>query len=124
MTAIVTLRDLWITRTDDPSQAIVLEGTMTEKQAVAGEVRTLANGRRRIIRRAGQAREFAVSANRVEVATVHLLASWAGEVLTYRDPQGRKVHGTFFEVDAVPWNGHQVASVTFSFTNVTYSEAV
>jgi hypothetical protein len=122
--ATVQLRDLWISRTDDPSQAIVLEGTITEKQARLGEVRMMANGRRRVVTRAGQVKEYAVAANRVEVATVNLLASWAGDVLMYRDPQGRKVAGTFFEVDAVPWNGHQVASVTFSFANVTASEAV
>lgn len=124
MAAVVTLRDLWINRADDPSQYVVLEGTITEKQSASGEVRTMANGRRRVVTRAGQVKEYAVSANRVEVDTINLLASWAGDVLTYRDPQGRKVSGTFFEVDATPWNGFQVGSLTFTFTNVTHDESV
>jgi hypothetical protein len=122
--ATVLLRDLWINRTDDPTQSVVIEGTITEKLATTGEVRTLANGRRRIVRRAESVKEYAVAANRVEVETINLLASWAGAVLTYRDAQGRKVHGTFFELNATPWNGFQVASLTFAFTNVSFSEAV
>ena len=120
----LTLRDLWINRADDPSQYVVLEGTITEKQARSGQVRTMANGRRRVVTRAGESKEYAVSANRVEVDTINLLASWAGDVLAYRDPQGRKVFGTFFEVSTEPWNGFQVGSVSFTFTNVTYSEEV
>lgn len=120
----VTLRDLWIHRADDPSQYVVLEGTITEKQTTRGEVRNLANGRRRVVTRAGRVKEYAVSANRVEVDTVNQLADWAGEVLWYRDPQGRKVSGTFFEVNAEPWNGFQVASISLTFANVSASEEV
>ena len=77
----VTLRELFINRTDDPSQFVKLEGTITERRAQDGEVRTLANGRRRVIRRAGQTREYAVSANWVDIDTVNLLGDWAGDVL-------------------------------------------
>lgn len=122
--ATVLLRNLWINRTDDPSQYVELEGTISETQAVEGEIRTMANGRRRVVRKAGGSRGFSVSANRVDVDTVNLLASWAGEVLTYRDPQGRKVHGVFFSTSLQPWNGHQVGSLTFQFDQITHSEAV
>ena len=122
--ATVTLRNLWINRADNPSEYLEIEGTITEVQAVRGEVRVMANGRRRVVTRTGSRKEYAVSANRLTIDEVEILASWAGSVLWYRDPQGRKVSGTFFDLSVTPWNGHQLASVSLTFSNVTASEAV
>lgn len=122
--ATVTLRNLFISRADDPSTYLEIEGTITEKQGARGEVRAMANGRRRVVTRAGTVKEYAVSANRITIDEAETLASWAGSVLVYRDPQGRKVPGTFFDLNVEPWNGHQLASVSLTFGNVSFDESV
>jgi hypothetical protein len=89
-----------------------------------GEVRTYAGGRRRSVSRTGNARTISLAPDWMARAEVAQLRTWLGRVVLYRDPTGRKVYGVFHALSSSPYIVNDMERVSFTLTEVTYSEAV
>lgn len=119
----VVLTRLWLNSAADPSDVMSFRAfTFTPAKAVDAEVRLLAGGRRRLIRRAGQARSHGVSIRRPTLGQRQWLDDHVGELVTIRDPRGGKYHGVYLSVQ-VPYTVDGANDVTLSLTEVTHSEA-
>lgn len=92
----------------------------------AGEVKTYAGGRTRVVTAAGRKATFPLTLQLLTDADVDLLDSWQGRLLLLRDGSGRREFGTvlagevtdYYDVDGTL---HDVAVV---FTRLSYDEAV
>jgi len=89
-----------------------------------GEVRSYANGRQRSISGAGGRRTIDLEPDWLTRAEVALLRSWKKQMVLYRDPTGRKIYGVFHRVRSSPYILNQMERVSFTLTEVTFSEAV
>lgn len=111
---------------DDLTSQVRLDvASLRERDGKAGEVRTYANGRRRHVARAGRQRTVTVQAevlrNRV---LLHSLRSWEGQTVLLRDPRGRKVYGVFFDLEIDENITADLATVSLTLTETTFSEVV
>lgn len=122
--ASVVLDRVWVHLASDlNSHVTFFSADWSDNRSARGEVRTYANGRRRVIRRAGTSRQIGFTAKVLTRVQVDTLVSWAGRVVLVRDTKGRKVYCTFFTVDVGDFvdGSHEV---TVAATEVTFSEAV
>lgn len=120
----LVLNHLWLNSVADPSDNMAFRtGTFTMTSAVQGEVRTLANGRMRLIRRAGAPKSHSVVIRHPSPDQLDFLLSHVGDLLTLRDPAGGKYHGVYMSL-ASPRIPSMADDITLSFTEVTHSEAV
>ena len=124
--AVITLSEIWLHDGEDLADYVQSYGFASEDEshAVAGQVRTYANGRRRIIRRAGTATSVSVTLPSTDRTTIDWLRERAGQTLMLRDPSGRKVWGTLFSVSVPEKGSAQLPDASFSFESVTASEKV
>ena len=124
--ASVSLSELWIHDGDDLSDFVQTFGFASEDEtdAVAGEVRTYANGRRRIVRRAGTATSLSVTFPSTDRTTIDWLRAHKGNTLMLRDPYGRKVWGTFFSLSVPEKGSAQLPDASFTFESTSASEEV
>lgn len=124
--ASVTLSTLWVNDAADLSVAVALPlAALTWKPSKSGEVRTYGQGRRRLVTRVGSVRSADISLEYVDRSTVDRLEGWAGRLLCFRDPMGRKFYGAYLEPsieELDDGSGH--ANVTFTVYEVTHSEEV
>ena len=90
-----------------------------------GQVRTLANGRTRIVKRAGTPRTFSLSLPYLQRADIAWLEAHVGDLLCIRDHLGRKAYGVYFDVPVkeVQYVSDR-ADVDLSLTEVSHSESV
>lgn len=127
--ASVSLARAWVHLASDLSQSVDLwSADWSDVPGVRGDVRTYANGRVRIVRRAGRTRELAITFPIVTEAELDFLISLAGEVALVRSKpgggnRGRKVYCTWFEVPTTDRkDGTYIAKV--KATEVSFTEAV
>lgn len=122
--ATVTLEQAWVHLASDLTQNISCwSADWSDTRSVRGEVRTYANGRRRIIRRAGTQRQLGVTLKLLTAEQVDTLAGWAGETVLIRDKRGRKLYCTWFDVTVID-HVDGAHDVTVQAAEVTHSEAV
>ena len=96
--------------------------TIVPKQP--GEVRTYANGRQRLILRAGFANTLTLTLPACNQAMIAWLNSNIGVIMCVRDDVGNKFFVTYFDV---PQNRHRYdteADIVLALNEVTFSEAV
>lgn len=123
--ASVDLDRAWLHRTDDLSVYVsAFSADWNDVETVAGEVRTYAGGRMRIVSRPRRQQTLSVTLRYVPLADIDTLRDWAGDVLMLRDKRGRKLYGTFFTSTVKDLKGVAYADVEFTFSQVTYIEAV
>jgi hypothetical protein len=125
-TVFVAFQDAWLT---DVATSVSVVGSFparTSTDVLAGSVRFYAGGRRRSITTPGRTRTYPVTLQWLDDADAAQVATWEGRVLLLRDTGGRRVFGTFFQVDFV--DTYQAAgtrhTATFTFTELDYSEGV
>lgn len=122
----VTLTGVWLSLAADPSEyrAFPYVTALQPSTAVQGVVRLLANGRERVVRRAGRSTPMTLTFETTQ-ADVSWLEDHVGETVCVRDDMGRKFFGAFFEVlvqeDTVD-RDRPVVSLTIR--SVSFSEAV
>jgi hypothetical protein len=122
--ASVTFRTLWLSPADDLAAGRSFRlHDMRPVLTIPGEYRRYANGRTRLIKRAGQLRQEEVLLKHLDQASVQQLESWAGELLLMRDPRGGRLWGSYLEVSPAP-RPIGTADVTLTFVEVTHDEAV
>lgn len=122
--ATVNLASVVLGPVDDLAAQVALEVTsLREQDAVSGAVRTYAGGRRRSVTRAGTLRTFPITADVLrDRLQLDLLRSWKGRLLLLRDPRGRKVFGTFYDLDVEENITTDLAFVALTLHEVTFSE--
>lgn len=125
--ATITLDTLWLNAANDLSDAMSFPAmsALSSGPTTGGEVRMYANGRTRLITRAGTPRTTRARLPLCTREQVLWLEAHAGQVVLVRDAQGRKFYGVFFspvfeEYGAV----YDGASVEITLTEVSYDEAV
>lgn len=123
--ASVTLSKVWLTEATDPTVAVSFYSSdAKDDRAVAGEVRRMANGRLRVVTRAGQAQTLGRTARSLSGAQVAQMEAWCGTVLLLRDVWGRRTFGTFFALSVSDAQDRSGQDVAFTFQQVSYDEAV
>ena len=127
--ATVTLDDLYLHDASDPSSYVVVSLSGEREQSTKpGEVRRRAGGRLQAVVRDGSFQALDVTAELAGRSDIDQLRSWheAGTVLLYREPRGRKLWGVVLGLDVseIAGVGADVADVSFTFLQVTFSEAV
>lgn len=124
--ATVTLTTVWLNLALDPTVYVslpTLDGLSVER-AQDGEVRVLANGRRRLVRRAGVGRSASLEVRAATRAEVDWLEDHVGDLVCVRDDRGRKFFGAYLVVEADEIRGNDFADVTLALSEVSHSEAV
>jgi hypothetical protein len=125
--ATVQLRTLWLNLASDPSQAMSFPymSALTWSKEQPGEVRRYANGRTRIIRRAGQTRTAEVTLTGCNREQIDWLEEHVGDLVCVRDDRGRKVFGAYLIVPvAEAQHRRDRGDVSLSLAEVSFSEAV
>lgn len=123
--ASVALRDLWLHNANDLSDSITL--WLADESAlvyVLGEVRRYANGRRRTVTRVGQSESVRVTVHISDRTQYDQLKDWCGSLLMLRDKRGRKLWGSYFDLDVTELVPSTFLAVAFTFEAATYDEAV
>ena len=123
--ASVALTDLWLHDASDLSDSVTL-WLADEKASVsqAGAVRRYANGRLRAVTRVGQRESVQVTVHLSDRTQLDQLRDWCGSLLMLRDKRGRKLWGSYFDLDVTELVPSTFVSVAFTFHQTTYSEAV
>jgi hypothetical protein len=124
--ATVLLETVLLAPASDLATGVELDvSALSEQGGSRGEVRWRANGRRVSVSRAGRGVEipltFDVVADRPLLDTIR---SWEGVPLLYRDPRGRKVWCVFWQPDIEENVAVDVATVSLTLQQVSFSEAV
>lgn len=124
--ATVTLGTVWLNLASDPSVSLSLPtmATLTINTGQDGEVRRLANGRLRLVKRAGQARSASVDIEGATRTEVEWLEDHVGDLVCVRDDRGRKFFGVYMAVDADEIRANDYANVSLALVEVTHSEVV
>ena len=124
--ASVTLTGLWINDATDLSDARHFpEGETTGfTPSVSAEVRTYANGRRRVISSVGSAQQWGVTLSWVSQADLAWLTARLGRLVLLRDPVGRALWGTYAGLQVTDYKGRTECSVDLSVQSVSHSLAV
>lgn len=117
----VTLVDLHLADADDPSdQLVLLTSAPTWSPAADVEIRRLASGRRRIVRRPGNDEALDLELEVTDDQLVQL-DQWKGRRLVLRDISGRVLWGMYEDFQARPFGGVLVDryDVSLTFRSVT-----
>lgn len=124
--ATVTLANLWLNSAANPSdgRAFLLRA-LSEMPEVTGDVRRYANGRLRLITRAGESMSLQVTVRTFDGDGLDDLRARAGTRQCLRDQYGRKLYGVFLKPTLAEVGGpNRPVDVSFTFVEVTVSEAV
>lgn len=105
-------------------QSFPLMSSLKISTSQPGEVRTMANGRRRLVRTAGKPRTAIVDLSHCTRTQVDWLEQHVGDLVCVRDDRGRKFYGVYLsvDVDETPTNTDD-GGTSLSLTEVTHSEA-
>ena len=100
MSASITLSTVWINLASDPTkyESFTLMSSLNVATGQTGEVRQYANGRRRIVRRAGIARDINLNLPSCTRAQITWLETYVAQIVCVRDDRGRKIWATYFLV--------------------------
>lgn len=124
MATVVLERPVLSLASDLTQQVTAYTSDRSEQIVVPGEVRRMANGRLRVVSRAGTATTLGVTFRHLTPAQVTLLRSWAGRTVLFRDVWGRKLYGAYFTVDVQDYRDRLAQDCKLTLSEVTYSEAV
>lgn len=123
--ASVVLDRAWLSLASDPSVTVsFFTSDREDSRASQGEVRRYANGRLRVVARAGSAQTLQVTARNLTAAQVSQIDAWRGRVVLFRDVWGRKLYGAFFTMAVADYTDRSGQDVSFALSQVTFSEAV
>lgn len=124
--ASITLRTLWLTSTSDLSDSLSFPmlAKLTVTPAKPGETRRYANGRIRMVTRAGRAQSAAVTLPACDREQVQWLDEHTGQVLLVRSKDGRKFYGAYFDLTLDEHGYEDAADVALTLDEVTVDEAV
>lgn len=96
----------------------------SEVLSVPGEIRRMANGRLRVVSRAGSSTTLGVTFRNLSPTQVALLRSWVGRTVLFRDVWGRKLYGAYFSLDVEDYKDRLGQDCKLVLSEVTFSEAV
>ena len=114
-----------LTLLDTGEQLAAYTADWSEQTERAGSVRVMANGRRRIVSRAGSARTLQWTFRAISAAQVATLAAWSGRMVMVRDFTGRKEFGVYFATDVTDRrNRPDEHDVRLTLQSASFSEAV
>lgn len=124
--ASVQLDRLYLSAASDPTDVLVaFSGRDTaDTRSRPVEVRTMANGRTRVVTRAGQSWTIGKTLRGLTLAQVQWLVDHRGVLVLLRDRDGRKVYGVYGEVTPTAYADLGGWDAAFTLTEVSYSEAV
>lgn len=122
--ATVVLNSVWLNLAADPTVYLWLPtmASLSISTGQDGEVRRLANGRLRLVKRAGQARSASVDIEGATRTEVEWLEDHVGDLVCVRDDRGRKFFGVYMSVDADEIRANDYAGVSLALVEVTHSE--
>lgn len=119
------LCDLWLNDAANLAdcQAFTWVSGTTPNIEVRAEVRALANGRLRMVSRAGRVASTTWNLTRISRPQVDWLEAHAGRLVCVRDDRGRKFYGVYLSVpvDEPNWTKAR-ASTQLTLQQVTHSE--
>ena len=125
-TVTLTFADAWLT---DVATSVSVHGwfpARTSTEVVTGSVRFYAGGRKRVITTPNKTRTYPVTLQWLNDVDAAQVAAWKGRVLLLRDTGGRRVFGTYLQVDftdTYQFDGTRHAA-TFVFSEIDFVEAV
>lgn len=123
--ASVVLDRVVLSLASDPSQAVAaFSSDRADQPTVPGEVRRMANGRLRVVRRKGSSRSIGATLRNLTPAQVETVIGWTGETVLFRDVWGRKVYCAYFAPSIKDYADRSGQDVSLSLSEVTFSEAV
>lgn len=123
--AAVTLLPAVLSLVADPAQSVAsFTADWSEKPSVDVSVRSMANGRRRVVRRAGSSVSLSWTMRLLTREQVVLVKSWAGREVMIRDRQGRKEFGVYQIGSVSDFKAGDAHDVSFTFESVSYDESV
>lgn len=123
--ASVVLSTTFLSLQADPLNALQLGvSSKTITSTVSGRMAQYAGGRFRAVSQAGLSRSAAVTFTLVNLDDRTTLEGWVGQMVCYRDPQGTKMFGVYFSAGMVSKIAPNVADVSVTINEVTFSEAV
>lgn len=125
--ATVTLDRLWVHDADDPASYIKLRLEAAQDESTrSDEVVVSLTGRRRHVRTPQNSRVVDYKCSLVARQDAEQLEDWAGQLLLFRDPRGRKFYGVTNDVETVevPGVGTGLVDLSFSVEEVDHDEAV
>lgn len=109
----------------DPSQQVIAyTNGRSQSFDAPGEVRRMAGGRLRTVRRAGSSTTIGVTFRKLTPAQVATLTAWAGRTVLFRDVWGRKLYGVYFTLSVADYRDRTGQDVALVLSEVTVSEAV
>ena len=119
--ASVQLRKVWLHDAANPvNRHEFWSNRPADDRDYGGEVRTMANGRRRIITNAQRSQTLPITLVDVTDSQLEWLESFAGRLVMYRDPKGRLLFCTFFTLGVEEYRDFNY-EVTLTLQEVTYS---
>lgn len=123
--ATVALTAVWLTSRLDYTQSLQVQTTgIVAKHSLAGDVRTYAGGRRRLVILAGSERAYDMQLRLVPRATTTTLDAWLGTVVLMRDAFGTRRWVTFLGFERTQEPFPDLSDVKVTFVEVTVDESV
>jgi hypothetical protein len=97
----------------------------SDVRTTGGSVRQYANGTFRVVATVGMMITYGTTLRALTWDDVQTLASWANQLVLIRDRLGRQWYGAFSGISVMDYpGGSQLHDVSFSFVQVSYSDAV
>lgn len=124
MAALVLARCFLLLATDPTQVLAFYSSSPDDKRSRSGGVREYANGRFRAVTGPGTARKLTRTAVGLSMDQLDLMDSWEGQTVLFRDVRGRKMWGSYFDLDVADAKDRSGFDVTFTLQQITYSEAV
>jgi hypothetical protein len=123
---LVVFPNLWITDVATLVSVNVATPTRIASADLSGSVHFYAGGRRRVITTPGDTVTYPLTLQWVSDPDTLQLMAWRGRVLLMRDTLGRRVFGTYLQVDQsdVSRGAEFWHDVTITFTELDYDEGV
>jgi hypothetical protein len=130
-TASITLTRAWLMDPLDPTNPIIAGssgsiggGARNNTKAKDGDYRTYV-GRVRMVVRPTTASTYQIALRNLTKDQGDKVEGWAGKLLLLRDIYGRRVWGSYLSTQRLEYvGGKGLCDVSFTFTEVTYSDEV
>lgn len=126
-TGTLNLQTVWLNLASDLTDMVSFPSmaSLSFAKAAQPEVRRLAGGRHRLLRRVGDVRTFSLSLPGIDRDQVAWLEGHVGDVVCVRDDRGRKVYGTYTQVEVQEYSTRpDLAAASLTLVEVHHAEAV
>ena len=126
MAATATLTTVWLNLASDPTQYRSFPGMSSLRVTTSplGGVRIYANGRTRIVLRAGVPRTLVLTLPECSRDQISWLETNAGQLMLVRDHAGRKIWAAYFQMPVDENRYNTSGLVTLTLDEVTHSEVI